>query len=280
MEVGSIEELKVSRQARSRFEGNVIVVFALGQDCLDFSKQDRKVQRNVFERSQLAPKFQAREDFLPRKLRGVLAKPPLARVCLAAVLDSTFSARPLFPRFWQGFSMILSGEEIRTRLGSDVCICPFADEHCNPNSYDLTLHNELLVYEEVVLDLKEPNRFRRLSIPEDGLILSPIQEIGPICGTALISITPIILKLFAHPSSDVSGSVINSMNKFIQLLKSQANKYQNMNNTHSTFLASNYLPDIMTNIYRQIQYPDDFNFDILDDNDDSGIIEVSNFQYK
>jgi dCTP deaminase len=71
--------------------------------------------------------------------------------------------------------MILSGEEIRTRLGSDVCICPFADEHCNPNSYDLTLHNELLVYEEVVLDLKEPNRFRRLSIPEDGLILSPGQ---------------------------------------------------------------------------------------------------------
>lgn len=107
-----------------------------------------------------------------------------------------------------------------------------------------------------------------------------IQEIGPICGTALISITPIILKLFAHPSSDVSGSVINSMNKFTQLLKSQANKYQNMNNTHSTFLAGNYLPDIMTNIYRQIQYPDDFNFDILDDNDDSGIIEVSNFQYK
>ena len=58
--------------------------------------------------------------------------------------------------------MILSGEEIRTRLGSDVCISPFADEHCNPNSYDLTLHNELLVYEEVVLDIKEPNRFRRL----------------------------------------------------------------------------------------------------------------------
>ena len=105
-----------------------------------------------------------------------------------------------------------------------------------------------------------------------------IQEIGPICGSALTSITPIILKLFAHPSSDVSGSVMNSMNKYTQLLKSQANKYQNMNNIHSsTFLASNYLPDIMTNIYRQIQYPDDFNFDILDDNDDSGIIEVREF---
>ena len=71
--------------------------------------------------------------------------------------------------------MILSGEEIRSRLGSDICITPFADEQCNPNSYDLTLHNELLVYEEVVLDIKEPNRFRRLRIPEEGLILSPGQ---------------------------------------------------------------------------------------------------------
>jgi len=50
--------------------------------------------------------------------------------------------------------MILSGEEIRSRLGSDICIAPFSDDHCNPNSYDLTLHNELLVYEEVVLDIK------------------------------------------------------------------------------------------------------------------------------
>ena len=71
--------------------------------------------------------------------------------------------------------MILTGEEIRSRLGSDICITPFKDEHCNPNSVDLTLHNELLVYEEVVLDVKEPNRFRRLMIPEEGLILSPGQ---------------------------------------------------------------------------------------------------------
>ena len=58
--------------------------------------------------------------------------------------------------------MILSGEEIRSRLGTDICITPFLDEQCNPNSYDMTLHNELLVYEEVVLDIKEPNRFRRV----------------------------------------------------------------------------------------------------------------------
>lgn len=71
--------------------------------------------------------------------------------------------------------MILSGEEIRNRLGDDIIIDPFFPEHLNPNSYNLTLHDELLVYEEVVLDLREANRYRRLQIPESGLVLSPNQ---------------------------------------------------------------------------------------------------------
>jgi dCTP deaminase len=71
--------------------------------------------------------------------------------------------------------MILSGEEIRARLDSDIHIDPFDEDSLNPNSYNLTLHNELLVYEEVVLDVKQPNRFRRLAIPKEGLILSPGQ---------------------------------------------------------------------------------------------------------
>jgi dCTP deaminase len=71
--------------------------------------------------------------------------------------------------------MILSGEEILTRLGSDIVLDPFDPTQLNPNSYDLLLHDELLVYEEVVLDVKQPNRFRRISIPPEGLILSPSQ---------------------------------------------------------------------------------------------------------
>lgn len=71
--------------------------------------------------------------------------------------------------------MILSGAEIKKRLGTDISISPFNERQLNPNSYNLTLHNELLVYEEVVLDLKEPNRYRRLEIPDSGLVLSPNQ---------------------------------------------------------------------------------------------------------
>jgi dCTP deaminase len=71
--------------------------------------------------------------------------------------------------------MILSGQEIKRRLGTDIKIDPFHPAQLNPNSYNLTLHNELLVYEEVVLDLKVPNRYRRLEIPPSGLVMSPSQ---------------------------------------------------------------------------------------------------------
>ncbi len=71
--------------------------------------------------------------------------------------------------------MILSGNEIRNRLGSDIVIDPFEDAHLNPNSYNLTLHHELMVYEEVVLDMRSANRVRRFTIPEDGLVIKPQQ---------------------------------------------------------------------------------------------------------
>lgn len=71
--------------------------------------------------------------------------------------------------------MILSGAEIQARLGSDINISGFEPSRLNPNSYNLTLHDELMVYEEVVLDMAKPNRVRRLTIPDEGLVLSPNQ---------------------------------------------------------------------------------------------------------
>jgi dCTP deaminase len=71
--------------------------------------------------------------------------------------------------------MILSGQAIRARLGSDIIVDPFDEAQLNPNSYNLTLHDELMVYEEVVLDMAKANRVRRLPIPKEGLVLNPYQ---------------------------------------------------------------------------------------------------------
>lgn len=69
--------------------------------------------------------------------------------------------------------MILSGLEIKNRLNKDIIISPFREEALNPNSYNLCLHNELLVYEDEILDMKKENKATRVLIPNEGLLLKP-----------------------------------------------------------------------------------------------------------
>ena len=70
--------------------------------------------------------------------------------------------------------MILSGKEILKNIESkDIIIEPFDKSRVNPNSYNLTLSDELLVYENDLLDMKIPNETRLIKIPEEGLVLEP-----------------------------------------------------------------------------------------------------------
>ncbi len=69
--------------------------------------------------------------------------------------------------------MILSGLEIKKRIGNEIVIDPYEEKYLNPNSYNLRLHNMLLVYEEDILDMKKPNKTKSLVIPEEGLVLEP-----------------------------------------------------------------------------------------------------------
>ncbi|MFP4638421.1 MAG: dCTP deaminase [Spirochaetaceae bacterium] len=69
--------------------------------------------------------------------------------------------------------MILSGRQIREHLGKAIVIDPFEPGQLNPNSYNLRLHDELLVYETPVLDMRAENPVSRLTIPPQGLELEP-----------------------------------------------------------------------------------------------------------
>lgn len=69
--------------------------------------------------------------------------------------------------------MILSGKEILKQIGKEIIIEPFNENRINPNSYNLSLANELLVYENSDLDMKKPNPTYKITIPEDGLLLEP-----------------------------------------------------------------------------------------------------------
>jgi dCTP deaminase len=69
--------------------------------------------------------------------------------------------------------MIISGKEIQRRLGTSIIIDPFNVAQVGPNSYNLRLHNELLVYNDPVLDMKTTHHCSKIIIPPEGLVLQP-----------------------------------------------------------------------------------------------------------
>ena len=70
--------------------------------------------------------------------------------------------------------MILSGKEIHQQVeNGTISIDPFNSGQLNPNSYNLRLHSDLLVYDSDVLDMKEKNSTSPLTITNECLLLEP-----------------------------------------------------------------------------------------------------------
>ena len=70
--------------------------------------------------------------------------------------------------------MILSGKEILKEVeNGNILIDPFETRRINPNSYNLRLHDELLIYTNTVLDMKKSHETELLKMPESGLLLQP-----------------------------------------------------------------------------------------------------------
>ncbi|MES2743610.1 MAG: dCTP deaminase [Pseudomonadota bacterium] len=68
--------------------------------------------------------------------------------------------------------MILTGEEISNRVAiGDIVIAPFNPDSVNPNSYNFRLNDELVVYDEDVIDPSKANKTKTIMIPPEGLIL-------------------------------------------------------------------------------------------------------------
>ena len=69
--------------------------------------------------------------------------------------------------------MILSGKKIEEYLDSNIIIKPYDKKRVNPNSYNLRLHDELLVYDSYELDMKKRNTAGKVVIPKEGFLLQP-----------------------------------------------------------------------------------------------------------
>ncbi len=70
--------------------------------------------------------------------------------------------------------MILTGPEImRQRTRGRITINPFIPERINPNSYNYHLGNELLEYEDGILDPAKEPKIKKRQIGKHGFVLRP-----------------------------------------------------------------------------------------------------------
>lgn len=71
---------------------------------------------------------------------------------------------------------VLSGNEIRQRMSrGDIIIHPYNDQQLGPNSYNLRLDEDMMLYREAVLDPRQDNRTNIVHIPAEGMVLQPGQ---------------------------------------------------------------------------------------------------------
>ncbi|MGC8870803.1 MAG: dCTP deaminase, partial [Brevinematia bacterium] len=70
--------------------------------------------------------------------------------------------------------MILTSKKILEEIQkNNIVIEPFDEKLLNPNSYNLRLHNELLELTDEILDMKIKSNYKKLIIPEEGIVLEP-----------------------------------------------------------------------------------------------------------
>lgn len=69
--------------------------------------------------------------------------------------------------------MILSKSELQKEISQNIFISPFDEKKLNSNSYNLTLSDTLLIYNDAILDMKKDNPYTKITIPPDGIILQP-----------------------------------------------------------------------------------------------------------
>ena len=69
---------------------------------------------------------------------------------------------------------MLTGAEILEQIDKgNIQITPFNEKQINPNSYNLTLGDQLFVYTPLVLDSAKVNAGRSFRIPKEGYVLVP-----------------------------------------------------------------------------------------------------------
>ena len=107
---------------------------------------------------------------------------------------------------------------------------------------------------------------------------STLTDISLSSAEMLLALKMPLLVIFNNKDTEISSSVIDSINKIIAFAKTQMNYTDKLEIVKKVFpnifIAKELIPEILINIYQQMQYPSDFCFD-TEDEDEAIEIEVS-----
>lgn len=93
-------------------------------------------------------------------------------------------------------------------------------------------------------------------------------ESGPVLSDLLNATLPLVMQVFTLGDFYASETVVPSLNKFITLLKNQSSKTESIRKlielnaaNGKYFIGANYLSQLLSAVFRQMQYPLHFPFD-------------------
>lgn len=70
--------------------------------------------------------------------------------------------------------MFLTGSKIQSEIENGVInITPYNKNNINPHSYNLTLSDEFVVYDQDIIDMKKQNKIRSFKIDKNGYVIKP-----------------------------------------------------------------------------------------------------------
>lgn len=109
---------------------------------------------------------------------------------------------------------------------------------------------------------------------------SEAREAAPTCAALLHTAVPMLLEVFGHDETNICATVTPALNRLVSTLKGQLNMTPGLVDSAAAafpgkyFQAAEHVPVLLRAVYKQMQYEEDFAFDLADD-DDLAVIDVS-----
>ncbi|WP_423793111.1 dCTP deaminase [Methanocaldococcus indicus] len=127
--------------------------------------------------------------------------------------------------------MILSDVDILTLIKKgDLKITPFNEEFVGPSSYDVTLGDEFIIYENEVYDLKREMNYKKIKI-KNSILVCPLNY----------NLTDEKINYFKEKYNVdcvVEGGILGTTNEYIELPNNICAQYQGRSSLGRIFLTS------------------------------------------